>query len=229
VFADGTCTAFLNGTVITTSTPISLTANTDYRIKFEHQHDNFDDYHRLEWVGPYDTNAEAASASGYVVVPAQHFLHEAVCPDGCSGHGCCIRDNMCSCAAGYSGHDCSLQLDSCPDGPSGEVKSGGLRARYYNDRDFGTLVVERVDNADLGYGVRPSGVSRDDMSVRWIGRLKAKQTGFYLIGHVTNGRQVARVILGGTELYNWADGWNGMIFLIKGESYSIVVELRCVA
>ena len=44
---------------------------------------------------------------------------------------------MCSCAAGFSGHDCSLQLDSCDEGPSGALQTGGLRGRYYNDRSFG--------------------------------------------------------------------------------------------
>ena len=226
VYADGTCVTFLNGTIVTDSTPIMLQANTDYRLKFEHQHENFDDYHRLEWTGPFASEAEANSGAAYSVVPAEHFLHEAVCPDGCSNRGCCIRDNMCSCAAGFSGHDCSLQLDSCDDGPSGALQTGGLRGRYYNDRSFGAQVVERVDGVHMGSNVRPSGVDADDFSARWVGRLRVVQTGFHLIGHVTNSRAVARVIVGGTELYNWAENWNGYIFLQKGQSYSIVVEFR---
>lgn len=143
---------------------MELQSNTNYRIKFEHQHENYNDYHRLLWAGPYanETDAAAALAEDYSIIPAEHYLHEVVCADGCSNRGCCESDGKCRCEAGYGGHDCSLDLSACgADAPKGALQAGGLRARYYSDSNFGVNVTEQVDAyAHMAYGVRPADVPR---------------------------------------------------------------------
>lgn len=165
--ASGTCAAFVNRTIVTAGAPVVLASNTNYRLKLEHQHERWDNYHRLLWAGPYTnaTAAAAAAAAEYSIIPAEHYLHEVVCADGCSNRGCCESDGKCRCEAGYGGHDCSLDLSTCgADAPSGSLQAGGLRARYYSDNVFGTVVTEQLDaQAYMAYGVRPAGVPRYDL------------------------------------------------------------------
>ena len=207
-----------------------LMADTNYRLKFERQHENFNEYHRLNWLGPYATMQEAADAptSAFALIQAQHFLHEVVCPDGCSGRGCCVADGQCQCEAGYGGASCELLLETCPEGPSGELTAGGLKARYYNTRSFENLVVERVDGGLLPNNVLPSNVNRDDFSVLWIGRVQALHTGMHVFGHTTNSRAVARITISGVRLYEWEDDWATFMFLVAGQSYEIAIEFRSV-
>lgn len=158
------CTVFLKRTLIADDTPVYLEANTPHRLKLEHQHATYSAHHYLERSGPHRTRDEAssASASAFAVVPAEDLSYEVVCSDGCSGRGCCLSDGRCRCEPGYGGHDCSLHLDTCGvDAPSGPFQTGGLRARYFADSSFGTVVTEQVDaRAYLAYGQRPAGVSR---------------------------------------------------------------------
>ena len=219
---------FLNRTLIANE-PTQLQANLDYRIKVEHQHTTFSNYHYLEWVGPFSTAQESSSSSSFVVIPDEHYSHAVSCPDGCSGRGCCRADGRCKCQAGYGGDRCQIQLDSCgPDAPSGPAMTGGIMARFFSDRDFTNKVTDLVqDRIYLSYGQRPSGVPRDTFSVRYAGRLLALQTGWHALGVISNSRSRARIIVNGVELYNWHENWSAFMYMTKGESHSLVVELRC--
>lgn len=67
------------------------------------------------------------------------------------------------------------------------------------------------------------------MSVRWIGRLLANHTGWHTITHASKSNAVARVIVSGVLLYGWSSSWTGHVFLVTGQAYNIVVELRKVS
>lgn len=161
---DGTCAAFLNHTLVKDSTPIYLVANINLRLKFEHQHTTYGDTFSLQHAGPFATHevAAASSSSAHSVVPSVQLLHEVVCPDGCNGRGCCVADGRCQCESGYGGASCEVVLDSCGvDAPSGALVAGGLRARYFSDRSFDTLVTEQIDErVYLPSGELPPGVPR---------------------------------------------------------------------
>lgn len=220
---------FLNGTTVGTA-PVLLQADTNYRFKFERQHENFDEYHRLKWLGPHPTAAEATQASNndFALVASQHFLHEVLCSDGCSGRGCCVADGRCQCEPGYGGASCELLLETCADGPSGELMPGGLRARYFASRTFETVAMEKVEDVFLTGSTIPN-IDLNHFSVRWIGRLRPKVTGMHFIGHTSNTRAVVRIILGGAPLYDWDSSWASFFFFIEGETYDIAVEFRYVA
>lgn len=66
------------------------------------------------------------------------------------------------------------------------------------------------------------------MSVRWIGRILGQQHGWHVIGVSCRSNSVARVIISGVEIFNWASSWSGWFFFQDGESYELVVELRYV-
>ena len=222
---------FLNHTRLT-SGPIALEANVDYRLKLEHQHSVSTNWHYLQWIGPFATETEATSSSAsFVTISDEHFLHAVVCPDECSGRGCCRADGRCSCEPGYGGNRCEIRLDSCgDDAPSGPLVTGGLTARFFSNNDFTNKVGDYTyDRAYLGYGSLPSGVPRDTFSVRFVGRLLAVATGWHTIGVTSNSRSVARVIIDGVELYNWYEDWSAPFFMTKGESYGLTVELKYVA
>jgi alpha-D-xyloside xylohydrolase len=69
-------------------------------------------------------------------------------------------------------------------------RPGGLTARYYRGRNFDTLVSVRIDPqiAFKWNDTPPSGLPRDNFSVRWNGFLEAKEAGDYqLVATVDDG------------------------------------------
>lgn len=141
---------FVNGTLVTEGTVLFLNKSSNYYLRLEVENESYYTYPSIsfQWAGPYVTQSDAAtaSASDFSPVPANNFLFETVCPNGCSGHGCCVADSVCSCDAGWGGHNCAMELATCgQEAPSGEVSVGGIRAHYYSDTDFKTVVVEQLD------------------------------------------------------------------------------------
>ena len=84
----------------------------------------------------------------------------------------------------------------------------GLRARYYRDRSFQSVAVERVDR-DVDFDWQNSaparGVPRDGFAVRWEGYLRAPRAGDYTLFIVSN--DGVRVDLGGRRVI---DHWRNM-------------------
>jgi hypothetical protein len=222
---------WLDGQLVENNEPLHLNTSTSYRFKLEVNHYNFRPYVYFDVAGPY-ASGEAAQQAGnndWQLLPSTSYTHEVRCPDGCSNRGCCVADGQCSCQPGFGGRDCSVVLDTCgEDAPRGNLQEGGLRARYYATSNFANenLVVERIDErVFLPYGALPSGVPRDTFSARWIGRLKVIQTGWHVIGLESNSRSRGRIVLGGVNLFSWAESWSTSVFLDRDQTYSLEVEL----
>jgi PA14 domain/K319L-like, PKD domain len=113
--------------------------------------------------------------------------------------------------------------------------ANGLTGQYFNDPGtgvhFGTLVVTRADptvNFSWGTGSPASGVTADNFSVRWTGRVEAPVTGTYRFSTVS--ADGARLTVNGVLVVNnWTDhaattNTSAAISLTAGVRYTIKLE-----
>jgi PA14 domain/K319L-like, PKD domain len=111
----------------------------------------------------------------------------------------------------------------------------GLTARYYRDpgtgAHFATLALTRVDptvNFNWGSGAPASGVTADNFSVRWTGRVQASVSGTYRFTTVSD--DGIRLWVNGVQLINnWTDhaattNTSAGISLTAGVKYTITLE-----
>jgi hypothetical protein len=113
--------------------------------------------------------------------------------------------------------------------------ANGLTARYYRDPGtgtrFATLVLTRVDptvNFAWGAAAPASGVTVDNFSVRWTGRVQAPVTGTYRFSTVSD--DGIRLSVNGQQIINnWTDhasttNTSAAISLTAGVKYTITLE-----
>ena len=113
--------------------------------------------------------------------------------------------------------------------------TNGLTARYYRDPGtgtrFATLVLTRVDstvNFAWGSAAPASGVTADNFSVRWTGRVQAPVTGTYRFSTVSD--DGIRLWVNGQQVINnWTDhasttNTSAAISLTAGVKYTITLE-----
>ena len=111
----------------------------------------------------------------------------------------------------------------------------GLTARYYRDpgtgAHFATLTVTRVDstvNFNWGSAAPVSGVTADNFSVRWTGRVQAPVTGTYRFSTVSD--DGIRLWINGQQVINnWTDhasttNTSAAISLTAGVKYTVTLE-----
>jgi hypothetical protein len=113
--------------------------------------------------------------------------------------------------------------------------TSGLRGQYYNDPGNGThlatLRTTRVDatvNFDWGTGTPASGVTADNFSVRWTGRVEAPVSGTYRFTTVSSDG-IRLYVNGQLVINNWTDhgtttNTSAGISLTAGVSYTITLE-----
>jgi hypothetical protein len=114
------------------------------------------------------------------------------------------------------------------------VKAGagtGLTGRYYNSTSLtGRVRLTRVQNVNFGWGTASpgSGVTSNNFSARWSGRVLAPATGTYRFQAVSD--DGIRLWVNGVQLINnWTahsstTDTSGNINLVAGVRYSITVE-----
>ena len=116
------------------------------------------------------------------------------------------------------------------------AQANGLTAQYYKDpgngTHFATLVLTRVDptvNFTWGTASPAAGVTADNFSVRWTGRVQAPVTGTYRFTTVSD--DGIRLWINGVRVINnWTDhssttDTSSGISLTAGVSYTITLEL----
>jgi PA14 domain-containing protein/K319-like protein len=113
--------------------------------------------------------------------------------------------------------------------------ANGLTAKYYKDpgtgAHFGTLVVTRVDptvNFTWGTGSPAPGVTADQFSARWTGRVQAPVTGSYKFSTVSDDG-IRLWVNGQLVVNNWTDhaattNTSASISLTSGATYTITLE-----
>jgi len=113
--------------------------------------------------------------------------------------------------------------------------ANGLTARYYRDPGtgarFATLALTRVDttvNFNWGSGAPASGVTADNFSVRWTGRVQAPVTGTYRFSTVSDDG-IRLWINGQLVINNWTDhaqttNTSAAISLTAGVRYTVTLE-----
>ena len=113
--------------------------------------------------------------------------------------------------------------------------ANGLTARYYKDpgtgAHFATLVLTRVDstvNFNWGTGAPAAGVTTDNFSVRWTGRVQAPITGTYRFSTVSDDG-IRLWINGQLVINNWTDhapatNTSAAISLTAGVKYTVTLE-----
>jgi hypothetical protein len=119
-------------------------------------------------------------------------------------------------------------LEAVPPLPNGN--GNGLTSEYYNGQNFNTLYVTRVDttiNFDWGTGTPVRGVSANDFSVRWQGKIQPRTTGEYTFYvNSDNGRRLWINDL--PVIDKWIDDYDieysGTLFLEAGQLYNIKLD-----
>ncbi|MBX3743607.1 MAG: PQQ-dependent sugar dehydrogenase [Akkermansiaceae bacterium] len=106
----------------------------------------------------------------------------------------------------------------------------GIRGDYYTGRNFNTLAFSRVDTAvnfNWENGPPGAGVSEDDFSVRWQGKLIPPSTGTYTL-HATGDDGIRVKINGSTIINAWIDQppteHSGTVTLTADQAVDLVVE-----
>ncbi|EDQ84042.1 uncharacterized protein MONBRDRAFT_13199, partial [Monosiga brevicollis MX1] len=207
------------------------------RLKLEWRHYTSDTSLYFDWMGPFanSTLAEAAPTSAFGVVPDHVLLYEAVCPGGCSGRGCCIAPDTCSCDPGYTGPRCEVATEDCgTDGPSGDLVPGGLRTRFFNGvlEDAMTSTATYADggvrtriNSDWGSSGPASGVDSNYWTAVYTGYVRADQTGWHTF-RVSASSMDARLYVGGLRLFTWTEAWSQPMYLVANRLYPLRFDAR---
>ncbi|MEP6915942.1 MAG: PA14 domain-containing protein, partial [Acidobacteriota bacterium] len=113
--------------------------------------------------------------------------------------------------------------------------ANGLTGKYYKDpgngTHFATLVLTRVDptvNFTWGTAAPAAGVTADNFSVRWTGKVQAPVTGTYRFSTVSDDG-IRLTVNGQQVINNWTDhgattNTSAAISLTAGVKYSITLE-----
>eukprot|EP00040_Diaphanoeca_grandis_P037627 m.246792 g.246792 ORF g.246792 m.246792 type:complete len:2910 (-) comp33851_c0_seq5:174-8903(-) len=224
----GSCTTFVNQTMVSDTDVIQLPENTNVRIKVELVQTSSVAGATLHWMTP--------NTSTFDVVESDALLHESVCPGGCMNGGCCAGLGVCQCAPGYGGLRCENDLNvssRCSTNTTStnttlaEVTQNGLHAVYYADTTFTNIAHEQRDthiDFDWGYSAPIAGMP-SDFSVRWIGFVASNYTGWHTF-YVTSSDAV-RLLLGSTQANPLATPWTRghPVFLVAGRMLSIQIDL----
>jgi hypothetical protein len=113
----------------------------------------------------------------------------------------------------------------------GRVGTGtGLRGRYYDNTNFTSQFINRVDgtvNFNWGSGSPGSGMGTNTFSIRWNGEVQPQFSETYTF--YTRTDDGARLWVNGQQLINkWVDQgateWSGTISLTANQRYSIQME-----
>jgi hypothetical protein len=125
--------------------------------------------------------------------------------------------------------DVTITVNPAPANPN------GLTAKYYKDpgngTHFATLVLTRIDptvNFTWGTAAPAAGVTADNFSVRWTGRVQAPVTGTYRFTTVSD--DGIRLTVNGVQVINnWTDhaattNTSAGISLTAGVKYTITLE-----
>ena len=115
--------------------------------------------------------------------------------------------------------------------PTAPPGSGdGLTGKYYDNVDFTTLKVTRVDQTvdfNWGSGSPDASIAVDTFSVRWTGKVLAPYTATYTF--YVNSNDGNRLWINGVQLTNrWTDGiseQSGTISLNAGQQYDLTLEM----
>ncbi len=106
----------------------------------------------------------------------------------------------------------------------------GLRANYFNGKNFETPVYTRVDpkiDFSWGAGSPNAAVNADAFSARWTGQVQAKSTGTYTFYiNSDNGRRlwVNNQLIIDKWINDYGTEYSGTIALAAGQKYDIKVE-----
>ena len=225
----GSCTTFVNQTMVSDTDVIQLPENTNVRIKVELVQTSSVAGATLHWMTP--------NTSTFDVVESDALLHESVCPGGCMNGGCCAGLGVCQCAPGYGGLRCENDLNvssRCSTNTTStnttlaEVTQNGLHAVYYADTIFTNIAHEQRDthiDFDWGYSAPIAGMP-SDFSVRWIGFVASNYTGWHTF-YVTSSDAAVRLLLGSTQANPLATPWTRghPVFLVAGRMLSIQIDL----
>jgi hypothetical protein len=115
--------------------------------------------------------------------------------------------------------------------PTAPPGSGdGLTGNYYDNVDFTSLKVTRVDQTvdfNWGSGSPDASIAADTFSVRWTGKVLAPYTDTYTF--YVNSNDGNRLWVNGVQLTNrWTDGvseQSGTISLSAGQQYDLTLEM----
>jgi glucose/arabinose dehydrogenase len=128
--------------------------------------------------------------------------------------------------------DSQLQLSSISARASASVLSqgDGLKAEYYDNKDFTNLKVTRTDatvNFNWGFGSPDPSIGVDTFSARWTGQVEAKYSETY--NFFTTADDGVRLWVNGQQIINKfvdqpATETSGSIALVAGQKYDIKLE-----
>jgi glucose/arabinose dehydrogenase len=128
--------------------------------------------------------------------------------------------------------DSQLQLSSISARASASVLSqgDGLKAEYYDNKDFTNLKVTRTDatvNFNWGFGSPDPSIGVDTFSARWTGQVQAKYSETY--NFFTTADDGVRLWVNGQQIINKfvdqpATETSGSIALVAGQKYDIKLE-----
>jgi hypothetical protein len=237
-YSDDGVRLFVNGTTLVNnwtnhgptydSGTIALVAGQFYDLTIEYFENGGEATAQLLWQSP---------SAARVVIPQTQLFPPAV---GCAVDADCGSAKYCNaallCVAKLAdGLACSLgsqcSTGVCTAGVCGDGKVGtGLKAEYFDNRDFTNLLVTRVDaavNFDWGSGAPAAGMGPDDFAVRWTGQVKPKFSEGYTF--ITTSDDGIRLWVNGVQIINnWTDHGptdnTGTITLVAGQSYDLKLE-----
>ncbi len=205
------CNVFLNGTLLTSTTNVVLSAGVHYRLKVIVAAQYDPTYAFLLW--------KPSNNDTFTFVPDYMLSYYVTCSSPCV-HGCCDNDNQCRCLPGYTGADCSIPIVNCTGLPYLSLKQGGLLQRVYNDRVFLSLTSQTVIPA-LSYIGSTSSTSRT-----WSGALRADRTGWHSLRLVAPGYdRGVRLWMDGELLFDYTTSFARQKHLVAGQYYNLLAEV----
>ena len=121
-------------------------------------------------------------------------------------------------------------INDCTPGSTPNLGGAGLEGKYYNNTNFTSLAVTRVDPTigfNWGNGAPAGSINAESFSVRWTGQIEVPRSGTYTF--YTNSDDGVRLWVDGKPIVdNWTDHGPtediGMITLNSGQRYDILLE-----
>ena len=153
--------------------------------------------------------------------------------DPYSGFEFPIGTTTVNCRADTSGGvvgTCSFNVTVQPDPSTPNPNGTGLLGVYYDNKDFTSPRVARIEAVNFNWGAGPPapGVDADTFSVRWTGKVVPRHSGVYRIFTVSD--DGIRLWIDGRQIINqWDDHGptehHGNVFLNQGVSHDVVLEM----